>query len=198
MGIWCLLAFMKTSDPFVQIFAFSMTLAYMIGISGRNFASNLLVTAQIVCAGIPMTIALFSVGGAYYWIFAFVLVPFFVTLKFISDRLVGSLGRVANQDMSLLAGQRYGAQQRTAVHVRRRAPHRRLQQAPGALRRWRLRRTGPCVSSPGPACAAPSRERGERLLAELEKRPGTRGEALEPIQSVFSPDVPPEADGALA
>ena len=105
MGIWCLLAFVKTSDPFVQIFSFSMTLAYMIGISGRNFASNLLVTAQIVCAGIPMTIALFSVGGAYYTIFAFVLVPFFVTLKFISDRLRRVLldAVVAGRDVSLLA-----------------------------------------------------------------------------------------------
>ena len=62
----------------MQIFSFSLTIAYMIGISGRNFASNLLVTAQIVCAGIPMTLALVSVGGAYYTIFAFVLVPFFV------------------------------------------------------------------------------------------------------------------------
>ena len=106
MGIWCLLAFAKTSDPFVQIFSFSLTLAYMIGISGRNFASNLLVTAQIVCAGIPMTIALFSVGGAYYTIFAFVLVPFFATLKFISDRLRRVLldAVIASRDVSLLAG----------------------------------------------------------------------------------------------
>ena len=105
MGIWCLLAFAKTDDRFVEIFSFSMTLAYMIGISGRNFASNLLVTAQIVCAGIPMTIALFTVGGAYYTIFAFVLVPFFATLKFISDRLRRVLleAVIAGRDVSLLA-----------------------------------------------------------------------------------------------
>ena len=105
MGIWCLLAFAKTSDPFVQIFSFSLTLAYMIGISGRNFASNLLVTAQIVCAGIPMTLALASVGGAYYTIFAFVLVPFFATLKFISDRLRRVLldALIASRDVSRLA-----------------------------------------------------------------------------------------------
>jgi diguanylate cyclase (GGDEF)-like protein len=106
MGIWCLLAFTKTVDPFVQIFSFSMTLAYMIGISGRNFASNLLVTAQIVCAGIPMTIALASVGGEYYTVFAFVLVPFFAALKFISDRLRRVLldAVIASRDVSLLAG----------------------------------------------------------------------------------------------
>jgi len=104
MGIWCLLAFATTSDPFVQIFSFSMTLAYMIGISGRNFASSLLVVAQIVCAGIPMTLALFSIGGAYYTIFAFVLVPFFFALKFISDRLRRVLldAVVASRDLGLL------------------------------------------------------------------------------------------------
>jgi len=106
MGMWCLLAFVKTSDPFVQIFSFSLTIAYMIGISGRNFASNLLVTAQIICAGIPMTLALVSVGGEYFTIFAFVLVPFFATVKFISDRLRRVLldAVIASRDVSLLAG----------------------------------------------------------------------------------------------
>src|SRR4029078_7720120 len=98
--------FAKTTDPFVQIFSFSLTIAYMIGISGRNFDSNLLVTPQIVCAGIPMTLALMSVGGAYYTIFAFVLVPFFASVKFISDRLRRVLldAVVASRDVSLLAG----------------------------------------------------------------------------------------------
>ncbi|KAB2917517.1 MAG: EAL domain-containing protein [Hyphomicrobiaceae bacterium] len=106
LGTWCLIAFAKTSDPFVQIFSFSLTLAYMIGISGRNFASNPLVTAQIICAGVPMTAALLTVGGAYYAIFAFVLVPFFATLKFISDRLRKVLldAVIASRDVSLLAG----------------------------------------------------------------------------------------------
>jgi diguanylate cyclase (GGDEF)-like protein len=105
LGMWCLLAFAQTTDPFVQIFSFSLTLAYMIGISGRNFASSRLVNAQIVCAGVPMTLALFIVGGAYYAIFAFVLAPFFATLKFISDRLRRVLldAVIAGQDVSCLA-----------------------------------------------------------------------------------------------
>ena len=77
-----------------------------IGISGRNFASNLLVLAQIVCAGVPMTAALLLVGGWYYAIFAFVLIPFFASLKFISDRLRRVLldAVIAGRDVSLLAG----------------------------------------------------------------------------------------------
>jgi diguanylate cyclase (GGDEF)-like protein len=105
LGIWCLLAFAKTNDPFVRIFSFSLTLAYMIGISGRNFASSRLVNAQIVCAGVPMTLALALEGGAYYTIFAFVLAPFFATLKFISDRLRVVLldAVIAGRDVSCLA-----------------------------------------------------------------------------------------------
>jgi diguanylate cyclase (GGDEF)-like protein len=186
MGIWCLLAFMKTSDPFVQIFAFSMTLAYMIGISGRNFASNLLVTAQIVCAGIPMTIALFSVGGAYYWIFAFVLVPFFVTLKFISDRLRRVLldAVVANRDMSLLAGRfdtalnnmphglcMFDAERRIAVCNKRLGVLLALPPEIASNRATVRELVGACVGG-GALC----RERGERLLAELEKRLEGSGE----------------------
>ena len=106
LGMWCLVAFIKTSDPFVQTFSFALTLAYAIGISGRNFASNLLVLAQIVCAGVPMTAALLLVGGWYYAIFACVLIPFFASLKFISDRLRRVLldAVIAGRDVSLLAG----------------------------------------------------------------------------------------------
>jgi len=105
LGAWCFVAFARTSDAFVQIFSFSLTLAYLIGIAGRNFASSALVTAQIVCAGVPMTAALLAVGGTYYAIFAFVLAPFFATLKFISDRLRKVLldAVIASRDVSLLA-----------------------------------------------------------------------------------------------
>ncbi|MDP4361166.1 hypothetical protein QR510_31520, partial [Escherichia coli] len=66
LGVWCLVAVSMTSDPFVHLCSFLLTIAYMIGISGRNFASNFLVTTQIIAAGIPMTAALATLGGAYY------------------------------------------------------------------------------------------------------------------------------------
>ena len=59
----------------------------MIGTSGRNFASDLLVYAQIFGAGVPLTAAMVAVGGYYYAIIALIIVPFFAALKFISDRL---------------------------------------------------------------------------------------------------------------
>ena len=105
LGVWCLIAFAMTNDPFVHIFSFSLTIAYMIGISGRNFASNFLVTTQITAAGLPMTAALLTMGGFYYAVFALVVVPFFITLKFISDRLRRVLldAVIASRELGVIA-----------------------------------------------------------------------------------------------
>ena len=40
LGTWCLIAFVKSSDPEIQLLSFSLTLANMIGVAGRNFSSN--------------------------------------------------------------------------------------------------------------------------------------------------------------
>ncbi len=106
MGAWCFFAFAHTSDPLVQLLAFSMVLVNMIGVTARNFGSKLLVDAQLVCAGVPMTLALFLVGDAYYAVFGCVLVPFFLSLKSIADRLRRTLldAVVATRDVTLLAG----------------------------------------------------------------------------------------------
>ena len=86
-GSWCLACFLVTDDPFVRLFGFASVLAYMVGTSGRNFASKPLVVTQLIGGGVPLSLALFSVGGVYLSIFAVVLLPFFFGLKSISDRL---------------------------------------------------------------------------------------------------------------
>ncbi len=105
LGLWVLVAFVKTADPVVHLLAFSASVAYMIGISGRNFASKQLVTAQIICAGLPMTAALFLSEQPYYPTLILVLVPFFLSLKFMSDRLRQTLLDAVNatRDVTSLA-----------------------------------------------------------------------------------------------
>src|SRR3954447_24971282 len=106
LGVWCFIAFIKTTDPFVQLLSLCMTIAYMVGTSGRNFGSSRLVIAQILCAGIPAIAAVLWVRDFYYTAFALVLLlPFFVSLKFISDRLRRTLldAVIAQREMSLLA-----------------------------------------------------------------------------------------------
>jgi len=105
LGVWCFLAFARTSDPVVQLLTFSTILVNMVGVAGRNFGSKLLVNAQLVCAGVPMTLALFLVGGTYYAVFGCVLVPFFVSVRSITERLRRTLldAVIATRDVTLLA-----------------------------------------------------------------------------------------------
>ena len=106
LGAWCFFAFTRTNDHVVQLLAFSIVLANMIGVAARNFGSKLLVDAQLVCAGVPMMLALFLRGDAYLAVLGCVLVPFFISLKSVSDRLRRTLldAVIATRDVTLLAG----------------------------------------------------------------------------------------------
>ncbi len=105
LGIWCYIAFSRTSDPFAHLISFSMTIAYVIGIFGRNFGNSRSVIIQILCAWVPITAALLLHGDVYHWIFAALLGPFFLAVKFIAERLRLTLldAVVATRDMTLLA-----------------------------------------------------------------------------------------------
>jgi diguanylate cyclase (GGDEF)-like protein len=106
LGAWCFFAFTRTNDHVVQLLAFSIVLANMIGVAARNFGSKLLVDAQLVCAGVPMMLALFLRGDAYLAVLGCVLVPFFISLKSVADRLRRTLldAVIATRDVTLLAG----------------------------------------------------------------------------------------------
>ena len=54
LGLWSFLAFALQASPPVQLLAFSMTLANMIGVAGRNYGSRMLVMTQLSCAGEPL------------------------------------------------------------------------------------------------------------------------------------------------
>ena len=105
LGGWTFLTFYLTDDPFSRLFAFAVTLAYMVGTPGRNFASDRLVKVQIVGEGVPMSAALFYAGGFYYAVFGLCLLPFFVALVLISNRLRRTLldAVVAARDIGVLA-----------------------------------------------------------------------------------------------
>jgi diguanylate cyclase (GGDEF)-like protein/PAS domain S-box-containing protein len=105
LGMWCFIAFWRTSDPFTQLVSFSMTGAYVAGIFGRNFANARFVMVQIICTWAPMTAALLIYGNWYHWIFAGLLIPSFLGIKSIADRLRHTLldAVITSRDMSLLA-----------------------------------------------------------------------------------------------
>jgi diguanylate cyclase (GGDEF)-like protein len=105
LGVWCVVAFVVSDDAFVRLASVGSTIAYMIGISGRNFGSARLVAVLIFVDGVPITIALLLTGDIYYSIYALLLGAFFVSFKFISDRLRRTLldAVVSARDVAILA-----------------------------------------------------------------------------------------------
>jgi diguanylate cyclase (GGDEF)-like protein/PAS domain S-box-containing protein len=105
LGIWCYIAFTRTGDPYADLVSFTMTIIYAGGIFGRNFGNVRFVVVQILCAWLPMTVALVLYGSPFHWIFAGLLAPFFLGVKFIADRLRRTLldAVITSRDMSLLA-----------------------------------------------------------------------------------------------
>ncbi|MGA0593935.1 putative bifunctional diguanylate cyclase/phosphodiesterase [Enterovirga sp. CN4-39] len=105
MGVWCFLAFARTADPMVQLLCVSLVLVNVIGVMGRNFGSKLLVTAQLLCSGLPLLAALLWTGDLFYLLAAGVLTPFFFAFSTIADRLRQTLmgAVVAERDVRLLA-----------------------------------------------------------------------------------------------
>jgi diguanylate cyclase (GGDEF)-like protein len=106
LGAWCIIAFAATSDPLTQLVSIAGTISNLIGIAGRNFGSGRLVFVQIFCAVPLITIAFLIPGDLHYAIAGLFLVAFFVSMKFISDRLRKTLmdAVVTARDNTLLAG----------------------------------------------------------------------------------------------
>jgi diguanylate cyclase (GGDEF)-like protein/PAS domain S-box-containing protein len=105
MGLWCYVAFSRTSVSFAHLVSFTMTIAYAAGIFGRNFANPRFVILQILCTWTPIAAALVLYGNLYHWLFATLLIPTFYGIKLIADRLRRTLldAVVTSRDMSLLA-----------------------------------------------------------------------------------------------
>lgn len=87
LSTWCFLAFAITTEPFVQLISFSMTIGYIIGIFGRNFGNSKFATIQTFCAWLPMTAALLLFGDIYHLFFAALLTPLFLAVKYLADRI---------------------------------------------------------------------------------------------------------------
>ncbi|MFY0610681.1 MAG: response regulator [Hyphomicrobiaceae bacterium] len=87
LGSWCFLAFAITSEPYVQLVSFSMTIGYIIGIFSRNFGNPRSAGIQTFSAGFPMTAGLLISGDPYLWFFAVLLAPLFLAVKFLANRV---------------------------------------------------------------------------------------------------------------
>ena len=105
LGFWCLFAFATTNDPYAHLVSLCTTIAYVIGITGRNFGSGRLVIVQILSVAIPLIAGVLIYGDPYYLAFLPQLVLFFVAVALVCERLRRNLldAVTSEREVSLLA-----------------------------------------------------------------------------------------------
>ncbi len=106
LGFWCFYVFVFPSDDFALLMTISLTLANLIGICGRNFASQRVVNSQLFCFAVPLVSGFILTGDFYKVLFGVFLVPFFIAIKMMSDKLRGILisSTIAAYENKLIAG----------------------------------------------------------------------------------------------
>ena len=87
LGFWSFMVSARSQDDFVLLMTISITLANLIGITGRNFGSDIVVTAQLICSGIPLVLGSLIFGDVYHVILGVFLIPFFLGIKLMAWRL---------------------------------------------------------------------------------------------------------------
>ncbi len=106
LGFWCFYVLVFSSDDFAVLMTISLVLANLIGILGRNFASERVVNSQLFCIVVPFVAGLFLAGDFYKALFCALLVPFFYSIKTMSDKLRGILtnSTVSAYENEVIAG----------------------------------------------------------------------------------------------
>ncbi len=87
LGFWSLTVTAVSADDFVLLMIISITLANLIGITARNFASERVVTAQLVSVAVPLVSGSLLFGDIYHALFGTFLIPLFYGIKLLADRL---------------------------------------------------------------------------------------------------------------
>lgn len=105
LGLWCYVGFAWTDDAYVHLVSFTTTIAYVIGITGRNFGSGRLVIIQILAVAIPTIAGLIVYDDPYYLAFVPQLAIFFVVVTLVCERLRRNLldAVISEREVSLLA-----------------------------------------------------------------------------------------------
>lgn len=86
-GLWCFITILGSDDPVSHMLCVATTIGYTAGGAARNYGRPLIVQLHIICACVPMSVALALHGGPYYIGLALLLVLFLIGLKHINISL---------------------------------------------------------------------------------------------------------------
>ncbi|MDP1730376.1 MAG: EAL domain-containing protein [Devosia sp.] len=106
-GFWMAHSFLFVNTPFSEMASLSVTVSVLVGVAGRNFAVDRLVTIQVLLMSVPMAIGMLFDGSLHTAMLSLVLIAFFVSLRRVSANIRAILIKAvhARVDASRLASE---------------------------------------------------------------------------------------------
>ncbi|MHB1108899.1 MAG: diguanylate cyclase domain-containing protein, partial [Devosia sp.] len=86
-GFWMAHSFLFVNTPFSEMASLSVTVSVLVGVAGRNFAIDRLVTIQVLLMSVPMAIGMLLDGSLHTAMLSLVLIAFFVSLRRVSANI---------------------------------------------------------------------------------------------------------------
>ena len=86
-GFWMAYSFLFVNTPFSEMASLSVTVSVLVGVAGRNFAIDRLVTIQVLLMSIPMAVGMLFDGALHTAMLSLVLIAFFVSLRRVSANI---------------------------------------------------------------------------------------------------------------
>lgn len=87
LGLWCFVVLMGSDDSVAHMLATGVTIGYTAASVGRNYGRPSIIQRHILLTSAPMSLGLALNGDIYYAGLAFLLVLFFIGLKYINLNL---------------------------------------------------------------------------------------------------------------
>ena len=86
-GSWSFYSFLFVNTPFSEMSALAVSVSVLVGVAGRNFAIDRLVSIQVALIGVPLAAGMLLDGQFHTAMLALVLLAFFVSIRKVSGNI---------------------------------------------------------------------------------------------------------------
>ncbi len=95
-GFWMAYSFLVVNTPFAELSSLSVTVSVLVGVAGRNFAIDRLVSTQVVIMSIGLAIGMLFDGELHTALLSIVLIAFVASLRKVSANIRAILLRAVH------------------------------------------------------------------------------------------------------
>jgi diguanylate cyclase (GGDEF)-like protein len=90
-GFWVFFSFVFVNTPYAELSSLAVTVSVLVGVAGRNFAIDRLVSIQVLLISAPMAAGMLLDGDWHMAMLSIVLIAFFVSLRKVAANVRGIL-----------------------------------------------------------------------------------------------------------